>query len=513
MEIAELSAVQMREALAAGTLRSVEIVEALHARADAREGTVHAFTEQYRDAAIGRAREADVARERGASLGPLHGLPLSVKENFAMVGTPSTVGLKKRLADRADRNATVVEVALSAGAVVLGKTNVPQLLLSMETHNDLWGTTVNPHDATRVPGGSSGGEAAAIAAGMSVLGVGTDIGGSIRMPAAFCGIAGLKPTWGRWSMQGVAGGQPGQEAIKAVAGPMARTVDDLTLLMQALSPEAQHAHDPLVSALTLPDPGAVSLRGLVVGVYEEDDVIRPSASVRRAVREAAGALRDAGATVVPYTPPRSWEMFDTYFGLLSADGFRTALGLIGDEPVTPQLRTMARIATLPGAARQAIAAVAGRVGQPRLARLLRALGEKSVTRSWALVVQREALKRAELAAWSAQKIDLLVGPPTTTPAPHLGQTHDWSIGAWPTMRWNLLDHPAGVVPVSRVRADEQERAERADRVDQKAAAFEAGSAGLPVAAQVIGRPWEEHLVLAAMRAIEARVAYDASPRR
>jgi fatty acid amide hydrolase len=500
------TATELVDLLRRGELTSEEIVRGLQARADVVQPKVNAFTEQHREAALTRARSLDKARQNGEALGDLHGLPITIKENLGLEGTPATVGIRARVSRLATTTAPTVQAALDQGVVILGKTNVPQLLLAIESHNDIWGTTRNPWDLSRTPGGSSGGEAAAIASGMSPAGIGTDIGGSIRNPAAWTGICGLKPTWGRWSMYGVSGGQPGQEAVRAQMGPMARTVDDLALLMTALSPERLHALDSLVPPVPFADIASVDVTKLRVGVYEDDGILPTSASVRRAVREAASALRAAGVQVVEYTPPSSWEMFDTYFGLMSADGTITARGQVGDEPVTPQLKSVVRIATLPGFVRSTLARALGVAGEARVARLLGALGEKRVHQAWALTVQREAHKRAELAAWRAAGVDLVIGPPTVTPAALCGETHDWSAGAWNTMRWNLLDLPAGVVPVSRVRDDEQTRdLTGADRLVKKAALFDAGSAGLPVSVQVAGRPWEEHLVLAVMKAIETGV--------
>lgn len=502
MDLSAMSAVELAAGLEAGSFRSVDIVRALHVRADEVDPLVRGWVRQDRDAAIAQAEAADAARAEGAPLGPLHGIPVSIKENFAVRGTDATMGVLTRRGQPAAEDAPVVAALRDAGAIPMGKSNVPQILLSMETHNDIWGTTHNPWKLDRVPGGSSGGEGALIASGQVPIGIGTDIGGSIRIPAAWCGICGLKPTWGRWSMVGVAGGQPGQEAIHAQAGPMARRVEDLSLMMESLSPKRQRDADPRVPPLLLGKTQRKSLRGLRVGMYLSDGIFEPAVSVQRAVRLAAEALEAAGAEVVPFSPTGSWEMFDTYFGLLSADGFGTALGILDGTPITPQLRTVARIARLPRAVRLGLARTLSLVGEGRVARLMQQLGEKSVTELWRLVARREALKQAELDAWREAGIQLLVGPPTVTPAAHLGKTHDWSIGAWHTMRYNLLDLPAGVVPVSRVQAEEQQRAVLGDRLDRRAAAFEAHSEGLPVCAQVVGLPWDEARVLAAMQAIQ-----------
>jgi len=499
-----LSASEMIAKLDKGEVTSVALVQALHDRADQVESMVRGFTEQYRTESMARAEAADAAREAGESWGPLHGLPVTIKENLAYVGTPATMGIRARLDRKATENAPIVQALLDAGAIILGKTNVPQLLLSMETDNDIWGPSHNPWNVGRATGGSSGGEGVLVASGASPFGIGTDIGGSIRIPSAWCGIAGLKPTWSRWSNRAQAGGQPGQEAIHAQNGPMARTVDDLILAMQVITP-MMHDLDPTTPPLTFPKRLKRSVKDLVVGVYEDDGVFEPAASVRRAVREAAAALEAAGATVVTYTPTSPWEMFDTYFRLLSADGFETAIRLIGDEPLTQQLSLVGRVGRLPKAVRNTIATTLGVAREPRVERLLKNLGEKSVTHVWALQARRDRLKQAELAAWAAQGIDVLIGPPTVTPAPLPRKTADWSIGAWHTMRYNLLDLPAGVVPVSRVRDDEQTRVRVEDRLDRRAALFEAQSVGLPVAAQVIGRPWEEDIVLRVMRAIEQGV--------
>lgn len=503
MEIHQLSATSLRAALDAGELRSVEIVDALIARREAVDGQVRGWVHRFDEQARAQAAAADQQRDRGEAHGLLHGIPMSIKENLATAGHAQTMGIKALQATVAKADAAVVATARDAGAIVLGKSNIPLLLLAMETHNDIWGTTHNPWDAARSPGGSSGGEGALIATGQAPLGIGTDIGGSIRIPAAWCGICGLKPTLGRWSVKGSAGGIPGQEIVRATTGPLARTVDDLVLLCQALAPQAQRRHDPRVPPLAPVSPASVPLAGMRVGFYEVDPVFPPCPAVRRAVRTAAEALEAAGCTLVEVQPGDSWELVDTYFGGVSGDGAATARDRMQGQGPTGQLATLFTLARIPGPLRPVVAAALEARGEVRAARLLRAFGNKPAQQLFALAARRSALQQAELERWDADRIDLLICPPTVTPPALRDQTHDWSLGAWYTMRYNILDLPAGIVPVSTVRDDEQAWPDPADRLDRKADSFLRGSAGLPLTVQVVARPWQEERVLAGMAAIEA----------
>ncbi|MCK6502717.1 amidase [Myxococcota bacterium] len=500
-----LPATELRRLLDEGSIASEELVAALHARREDVDGQVHGWVHRLDEQALHEARQADRQRRDGQPRGLLHGLPLSVKENLATPGLPQTLGIKALLEQPATADAALVATARDQGAVVLGKSNVPLLLLAMETHNDIWGTTFNPWDLGRSPGGSSGGEGALLATGQSPLGLGTDIGGSIRIPAAWCGVCGLKPTLGRWSVQGSAGGIPGQETVRATTGPMARTVGDVALLWQALSSQAQHRFDPRIPPLPAGDPGAVDLSALRVGVYTDDGVMGATPPVARAVQRAAQALRQAGATVVDFRPPDGWELVDTYFGSISADGAATARARVGDQGPTVHLATLFTMARLPAAARKLAAAVMEARGERRVAHLLRAFGDKPVARLFALNAARTRLQQRELSAWADAGLDLVLCPATVTPPALLDQTGDWSLGAWHTMRYNILDLPAGVVPVSTVRPDEAIATPGGDRLDRKASSFLSGSAGLPLSVQLVGRPWEEPAVLAAMAAVEAAV--------
>jgi fatty acid amide hydrolase len=227
MAIERMTATALLEALEARRLSSVEIVRALTERADLYAERVNCFSQPRHEQALEEAEAADEARASGRELGALHGLPVTIKDNVDVAGLDSTLGIAARVGRPASKDAAVVASLRAQGAIVLAKTNVPQLLLAQETNNPIWGLTRNPWHLGRSAGGSSGGEAAAIAAGLSPCGIGTDIGGSIRIPAHFCGLAGLKPTVDRWSNRGSNGAATGQEMVRSQIGPLARSSSDL----------------------------------------------------------------------------------------------------------------------------------------------------------------------------------------------------------------------------------------------------------------------------------------------
>ena len=507
-----LDATALLAALRQREVSSVEIVDALIARRQRVDGQVGAFTTQLDAQARLQAQAADERRRHSpeSELGPLHGLPLTIKDNIDVRGTDSTLGLRSRLNQPAEQDAVVVKTLRAAGAIVLGKTNVPQLLLVQESDNAVYGVTHNPFHTGRSPGGSSGGEAAALASGQSPLGIGTDIGGSIRIPAHFCGVCGLKPTLDRWSMRGVRGGIPGQEVVRSQSGPLARTVRDLTLCMTALDPKRQYRDDPAVAPLPIGDPEAVALRGLRIGVSEDDGFLTPAPTIQRAVRAAAQALRDAGATLVPYQPARVKELCHLWFSVISSDGGQTLRRQLSRDPVCKQLRPSMYMTLMPGPLRQGLARVLDARGEHRLAEMLRTLGSKHIADLWQLTAQRTALRQGEFDAWNALELDAVLMPPHVLPAMPLGTSGDLTLTLTYMFRYVMLNFPAGIVPVTRVRRDETdwEGPRPLDSLSRRCAEVMRGAAGLPVGVQVAARPYREDVALAVMGAIEARLQTD-----
>ncbi|MBX3129398.1 MAG: amidase [Polyangiaceae bacterium] len=501
MTIPRLSATELRAALDRRELSAREIVDALIERRHAVDGKLGAWVETLDAEARAAAERAD-ERLAAGERGPLLGLPLSIKENLEVRGTRVTLGFLSRRDERVERDAVVVSVARDAGAVILGKTNVPQSLLSAETTNYVYGTTNNPWALERAPGGSSGGESAAIASGSSALGIGTDIGGSLRIPASFTGVAALKATEHRWSNIGSRAVIAGQETIRSQVGPIARTARDVALLFRGLPPASHANYDPFVPPLPVPDPATVELDKLRVGFYEGNGVLTPAESVRRAVREAAEHLSRAGAELVEVEPRNVRRVTWLFYAVASADGGKLIREAARGEEVIVPLRKLHQIARLPNAARRTLVALLRGLGEGRTADMLDAVGEKSVETLWALTRERAELRRVELQDWTEQRLDLVLCPAFATAAPQHGASADFTLGAQYSMRYNVLNFPAGVVPVTRVRDHETERSELRDRLDRSARDIQRGSVGLPVGVQIVGRPFHEHQVLAAMIAVE-----------
>ena len=512
MKLHELDATALLAALAKGETSSVEIVQSLIERRKSIGEKVSAIVLPLDDSARKAAEAADAARKRGDTLLPLHGLPVSIKDNFEVIGTPATLGVVRRRNHHSQQDAVAVAALKHAGAVVLGKINVPQLLLVQESDNAIYGTTKNPWNRDRSPGGSSGGEGAAIATGQSPLGLGSDIGGSIRIPAHFCGVAGLKPTVDRWSSRGMLGGIDGQEVVRAAAGPMARSVRDLSLVMAALGASWRARGDAAGRPLAVSDPSQVSLRGLRIGWFSDDGFMAPCPAIVRAVERAKAHLQAAGAHVVDFRPVAPTELLYLWMAVISSDAATTLQKQLEGEAVCKQLQPTLQAAKLPDALKPLVARLLAVKGDERLAKLLRSLGRKPVEELWRLTAQRTQMRRSELDAWNEANIDAVICPPHVLPAMPLGSSGDLTLTLSYMFRYVMLNFVAGVVPVTRVAENETtwHGPPPRDGVAKRCAEVVRGSAGLPIGVQVVSRPYREDVALAVMAAIEAAAVHDPS---
>src|SRR4029077_16765009 len=315
---------------------------------------INAVTVSLAEQAMAAAKSADQGRAHEGQ--KLYGVPVTVKECFDVVGTATTAGLIGRAGNLKSEDAELVRRLRAAGAIITAKSNLAQLELYVESDNPLFGRTNNPWDLARTPGGSRGGEAALVAASASPLGLGTDIGGSVRVPAHFCGLCGLRATPGRLSLAGTAdqflfGHVSG---VPDSAGPIARNVADVRLAMDVLG---------------APVPDA-RVDGLVIGMYDDDGFMTASAAVRRAVHQAASVLETAGARVVRFELPSVLEALDIFYGLFTADGGAAFVTLIAGEQKGSRVAQLMQLATMPAWLRPVLGAGLMVVGQRRLSHVI-----------------------------------------------------------------------------------------------------------------------------------------------
>lgn len=502
-DLTDLSAVEIARGVASGELSAREVLDAHVRRIEEVNPRLNAVVVERFHEARREADEADAARRRGRAAGALCGVPLTIKESFDVAGTPTTMGLSARAGHRAERDGPLVARLREAGAIIVGKTNVPQLVMLNETDNPVYGRTNNPWDVGRATGGSSGGCAAALAAGCAAISLGSDIGGSARFPAHACGVHGFKPTSGRLTMIGHAPVFDGQEAVPAQPGPLARSVRDLALALRVLAAPGQESFDPSIAPVALGDPEAVALAGLRVAVYTDNGILKPVPAIRRAVQEAAAALRERGVEVEEWTPPDVSEAWDIYQGLLFADGMRWARRALAGSRPDWRVRRIVRSLALPRSLLRLGAWELSLLGQRRLAASLRRPGRRSAGAYWRLVGRRADYRARFVAALDAGRFDAVVCPPEALPAVTHGDSFYLSDSLSYGALYNLLGMPAGVVAATRVRAgEESDRAGSRDFVERAALKVEHGSAGLPVGVQTVARHWREDVALALMTALE-----------
>jgi amidase len=316
------------EAIRKKQVSSVELTTHILDRIAKYNDKLNAFVYVMRDEALAAADAADKALAQNRTLGPLHGVPINVKESFAVAGRPCTWGIPDLKNVKASANSDLVQKFIDAGAVLTGATNVPVNLEDYQSDNPVYGRTGNPWDLSRTPGGSSGGAAASLAAGLGFLSAGSDIGGSIRVPAHFCGIFGHKPTIDLVSMAGhLPGGMrpsPGFSTDLAVAGPMARSADDLLLALKFLGGPTEP--ESIAFRWSLPNPRHPTLRDYRIGYVIEDPIAPLSSDLKPAFDNLLRTLEKSGARLVPGWPEgfKPAVLNETYVFMLSSVLFSVA---------------------------------------------------------------------------------------------------------------------------------------------------------------------------------------------
>ncbi|NWZ89677.1 FAAH1 hydrolase, partial [Nesospiza acunhae] len=457
--------------------------------------------------------------ERRTEKGLLYGIPVSIKDHIGHKGHLATCGLMQCL-DTVMEDSVVVKVLKRQGAIPFAMTNVPQSLFSYECSNPIFGQTLNPLNPQKSPGGSSGGEGALIAGGGSILGMGSDVGGSIRLPSSFCGLCGLKPTaqrlsWGLAHPCAQCGCLLLSHAVPCALGPMARDVDSLALCMKALLCQEMFQLDPSVPPIPFNEQVYSSSAPLRVGYYDTDGYFPLPPCMRRAVKETRSALQAAGHQLVPFSPPRiPYVMTELFMKTFFADGGRAFLDVFKGNIVDPGLKPQVNSCKMPRLVKKLLALLLKPL--VRLFRqflLLLQLKDvamistcRSVQEMWDHHHQIQVYCSQFISQWQELQLDVVLcpvlGPAFTTgyPGKLLGAISS-------TMLYNVLNFPAGVVPVSTVtEADEEElklyKGCCDDPWDRTLKQAVSGAVGMPVAVQCVALPWQEELCLRFMREVE-----------
>lgn len=461
--------------------------------------------------------------------GPLAGVPVSLKDSIAVGGFDVTVGYSKNARKPYATDGTLVKILKDAGAIPHVKTALPITLLSFESSNDLWGVAKNPHNANYSPGGSTGGEAALLALGGSRIGIGSDVAGSVRVPAAWSGIYSLRCSTGRWPKMGVSTSMPGQEGVPSVFSPMTRTMDDLTYFTKAMIGMKPWTYDHTVYPIKWRDEdfkaasGRAEKHKLKIGLMSFDGVVPPSPAILRALNRTAVALHTAGNTVkdipvssfpITATPAYGLQLASI---LLNSDGCKTFRSFFRTgERSDPGAAQLSFYMSLPRPLRWLYYAYVRYIRRDQVwANLLKSFHPLTAAENWQYVAQREAFRAAWFEWWDQedQMFDFILCPVNATPALPHGAMRDAVASCGYTFLWNLLDYTAGVVPVSKVDAvaDALPADWKAPNGVAKGAYKHYDSVameGLPCAVQVVGRRLQEEKVLAYMQAVEDALRAD-----
>src|SRR5712672_222224 len=350
-DITSASASELADAIRSKKLSSRMIVEAHLERIAKVNPKLNAVVQLTAEAARKEADEADAALARGEIKGPLHGVPITIKDTLETAGVICTGGTKGRANYVPKADATAVARLRAAGGIILGKTNVPELAGAAETDNLVYGRTNNPYDLTRTPGGSSGGEAAIIAAGGSPLGLGTDAGGSIRIPAHYCGLAAIKPTSGRVPRTGQFPMPLGARNPVFHVSLIARKVSDLALALPIIA--GPDFRDHSIVGMPLGDPNGVALAGLKLAFFEDDGAATPTKEIAAAVRDCAKAFMEAGVKVEEKRTPDSEKAATVYHDMSRGDGGAGTcafLKSIGSDEISPLFEKALAVSVAPAMA-------------------------------------------------------------------------------------------------------------------------------------------------------------------
>ncbi|GAA5874603.1 hypothetical protein JCM3774_004658 [Rhodotorula dairenensis] len=497
--------------------------------------------------ALKKAEALDAEFEKtGKVTGLLHGVPVSLKDMLDVEGYDTTLGFTHKRNQPAAKDASLVSLIRKAGGIPFLKSTVPQTMLSFECSTALFGTSLNPYDPRRTPGGSSGGEGGLIGSDSSVVGIGSDIGGSVRIPAHFSGCYALKPSAGRFTNFGIQQCNPGFEGVKSAMGPMGRSVADLELMARVAldgAPELAATQTNLLPVpyrdVKLPD------RPLRFGYFLHDGFCAASPACERAVMETVEALRKAGHEVIEFepTPGKSAigsghtrdsflcarltatcrsaaaESLEYFIALASAGCYEILLSFLKDDPAEAFLSMATSSGRSHNLSRWLMSVYCRYiVGDEHAARLLDANGGKTVNdvQRWMDRRNQYVYKTRKL-LWEEHTFDAVICPTQATPALKHGETKDHGALIMRTVQWNIVDSTVGQIPVTFVDPardgltdewHERRRTHNGSKIFEQRVYGPGGiydakdMAGLPVGVQLVGRQWDEERVIELMKVVD-----------
>ncbi|KAH6962456.1 amidase signature domain-containing protein [Ilyonectria sp. MPI-CAGE-AT-0026] len=495
VEITEKPAEELVKLLAEGKLSALEVTRSFLRRAALAQRLVNCVTELLPSSALERAEFLDrYYKDNGKTIGPLHGLPISVKEHIGMKGWEVNFSFVARLNEISSTDSLAVKAMYDAGAIPFARSTQPQTLMQLETSSSIYGETVNPYNTSLTPGGSSGGESALIALKGSVLGFGSDTGGSIRVPAGHTGIYGLKPTSTRLTHAGLCGIVGGREQIPSTIGPMSTSIGGLEMLMKVVISSKAWALDPSIPPVEWRDnvdwlEKPNGSRKLRVGVMWDDGIVTPHPPVRRALRTIVDRLRQHDdVEVVDWKPFDMAEAHQIWSTLLFSDNGEVMLDLL--DRAKEELRPLTEWALKQN---------------PYMAK-------RSLDEVWDWTARRDAFRALFAQMWNetgtanSQAIDVLLSPLYVGAAARLGESKYWNY----SLLWNVLDYPGVSFPVTTVEpdldpADHHFQPKRDEDLSIHNLYRPEWYTDAPVSLQLVARRFEDEKLLQALRFIEERI--------
>ncbi|KAF9266912.1 amidase signature enzyme [Marasmius fiardii PR-910] len=518
-EFLKAGAKEIVSRIQSGEWTAIEVVEAYIARATAAHVQTNCGTEILFEQALKQAKQLDTEYASSKQLrGPFHGVPISLKDQYDVAGFDTTIGFTQWANNPAQKNAAIVQQLISLGAIPIIKTNVPQTMFSFECNNPLWGRTLNPYNDKYTCGGSSGGEAALLALDGAVFGVGSDVGGSLRIPTTYCGVYALKPTVGRISRSGSRGPTRGDTGIQYTIGPMGRTVEELDMFCRGIF-GFPDGHEDYTLTPT-PYREAELPKKMRFGYYTSDGFSKASPANQRAVTETVEALKKQGHECIELTDfTFATGATAIFLGLTSSDGYRKLTSHLGPDPMEKSIWLPVYGSRVPGILRVIVTWVVESIlGDTTFGAVLRAARIKSFG-EWSnfSVKRNEFIQEFYDKVWRQHNLDGLIAPVQSMPQMPHGGVAELNALASSTILYNLVDSPVGVLPVTFVDPSKDALTKEwtdcgpdegsimiHKRIykDQKPYYDPVAMKGMPVGIQLVGKRFEDEKVLAMMEVVD-----------